>query len=258
MTTVSATVSELSPRRQRRRARTAESLRAAARLVFERQGYAGTALQNIVDEADVTHRTFYTYFGSKDAVFGELLDALVDDFLSISTGSPLVGNQAGAAWGGSLRTRFQLAIEAILNVAEANRALLVAVNQAVHTNADHASRWSGLRARFEETAKRDIDWYVRSGIMAPPRDTRVLVTMMSATIESAILDLVADGMFDQSSVRDGLVDMYWNVLLRPGECADDYIITPDGTPKPVFVAKKARRAAGTRAIRAEAELGKGG
>ena len=230
----------LSPRRQRRRARTTDTLRASARVVFERQGYTPTTLQDIVDEADVTHRTFYSYFGSKDVVFGELLDALVDDFLLITAGAHLAGSETEGRFEGSLRTRFRLAIEAILDVARANRALLVGVNQAIHTNADHARRWARLRDRLEETSERDINWYVESGIMSAPRNTRVLVKMVSATVESAILDFLTDDTFDAASVRDGLVEMYWNVFLRPHESADDYIVSAGERPRPVFASAQER------------------
>ena len=58
-------------------------MRDAARAVLERNGYANTTLRDILVESDVTHPTFYKYFDSKDAVLADLIDALVDELISI-------------------------------------------------------------------------------------------------------------------------------------------------------------------------------
>ena len=49
--------------------RTREDLLAAARRVFERDGYLDTRVADITAEAGVSHGSFYTYFSSKQDVF---------------------------------------------------------------------------------------------------------------------------------------------------------------------------------------------
>jgi len=49
--------------------RTREELVAAARRVFERDGYLDTRVADIAAEADLAHGSFYTYFSSKQSVF---------------------------------------------------------------------------------------------------------------------------------------------------------------------------------------------
>lgn len=56
------------PQTGRGHARKAELL-AAARRVFERQGFLDARVSDIAEEAGVSQGTFYTYFESKDAVF---------------------------------------------------------------------------------------------------------------------------------------------------------------------------------------------
>ncbi|MGY1810966.1 TetR/AcrR family transcriptional regulator [Blastococcus sp. SYSU D00669] len=56
------------PQTDRGHARKAELL-AAARRVFERQGFLDARVADIADEAGVSQGTFYTYFDSKEAVF---------------------------------------------------------------------------------------------------------------------------------------------------------------------------------------------
>ncbi|MEV5848680.1 TetR/AcrR family transcriptional regulator [Streptomyces sp. NPDC051985] len=64
------------------RERRNEILRAARR-VFEERGFLETRVADIVAAADVAQGTFYTYFDSKESVFAEVaqqvIDAMMDD-----------------------------------------------------------------------------------------------------------------------------------------------------------------------------------
>ena len=64
-----------------RGARTRAALVAAARTIFERDGYLGARLADIPAEAGVATGTFYTYFTSKDEIFRAVIDAAKDDLL---------------------------------------------------------------------------------------------------------------------------------------------------------------------------------
>ncbi len=53
-------------RRERKKTQTRDSLLAAARKLFDEQGYAATTVQQIAGEADVSERTFFRYFDAKE------------------------------------------------------------------------------------------------------------------------------------------------------------------------------------------------
>jgi AcrR family transcriptional regulator len=55
---------------------------AAAHDVFEELGFVETRVADIVAAADVAQGTFYTYFDSKDAVFAEVAQNVIDDMLA--------------------------------------------------------------------------------------------------------------------------------------------------------------------------------
>lgn len=80
MTTVDAGVPK-DPPSTARGVRTRAALVAAARTVFERDGFLGSRLTDITAEAQCSTGTFYTYFTSKEEIFMAVLEAAKDDML---------------------------------------------------------------------------------------------------------------------------------------------------------------------------------
>src|ERR1700716_1802772 len=64
-------------RRQAQSARTRQDILAAARVVFEEQGYAGATMTSIAQAADVVVETIYRAFGSKAGLFKRGIRAAV-------------------------------------------------------------------------------------------------------------------------------------------------------------------------------------
>lgn len=73
----------LLPSRGRRRGRPSGEFSARGQIlngaveVFGRKGYAATTVEDILQTAGVSRRTFYKFFGSKDEVFAEIFDRAV-------------------------------------------------------------------------------------------------------------------------------------------------------------------------------------
>ena len=63
--------------RERKRTRTREALIEAAAGLFERHGYDGTTIADIAAAADISTRTFFSYFASKEDVLFPDADARV-------------------------------------------------------------------------------------------------------------------------------------------------------------------------------------
>lgn len=81
---------------QGRAAQTAEKLRAAARVAFAEHGYPSTRVADIVDEADVSHGTFYTYYVNKPAILEDLVRTVAERLHAIAE-APWEGPDVRAA-----------------------------------------------------------------------------------------------------------------------------------------------------------------
>ncbi|HYR16536.1 MAG TPA: helix-turn-helix domain-containing protein, partial [Mycobacterium sp.] len=63
--------------RERKRLRTRQALVDAAAELFEQRGYDGTTIADIAAAADISTRTFFSYFASKEDILFPDADARV-------------------------------------------------------------------------------------------------------------------------------------------------------------------------------------
>ena len=241
-----------SSRREQRRKRTRDALRETARAVLERKGYAQTTLRDIIDDAEITHPTFYKYFTSKEDVLADLIDRLVEEL--VATGTPFGFAQAKRGSGAepSMRGRVRLGMRAVLEIARKNRQLLNVVRQAIHANQLHARRWQRFRSRALVFVQRDLAWAKDAGLVRG-EDLGVIAIAMIATIEAALFDLSAGEEHEPAAVESALESFYWNALFGWRGGPVDYVIVPGKEPRPVYSTEgesaRANRRASSRAAR---------
>ncbi|MFE6051542.1 TetR family transcriptional regulator [Kitasatospora sp. NPDC056446] len=77
--------------RDRKKARTRDSIRSAALDLFEEQGFERTTVNEICHRADIAHRTFFRYYPAKEALlFGwDFGQAIFDAFAAAPAELPL-------------------------------------------------------------------------------------------------------------------------------------------------------------------------
>src|SRR5688572_14227560 len=135
-------------RRIQRIGRTRDDILDAAARAFARAGYRAATMQDIAREAGYTAPSLYTYFKSKQEMYGALVDRLTDAFLATFE-QPL---PAGLALG----HRLELLLRRQLELADRRRdefAVFFALRAV-----DHLSRADAKSAGFERFAARFARW----------------------------------------------------------------------------------------------------
>jgi TetR/AcrR family transcriptional regulator len=69
---------EGSSRSERHKARTATAIRDAAERLFIGRGYSATTMEDLAEEADVAVGSIYAHFGSKEGVYGALIERALE------------------------------------------------------------------------------------------------------------------------------------------------------------------------------------
>jgi AcrR family transcriptional regulator len=103
-------VSQITPelaagRRQRKKQRTRDALIEAAMDLFDAKGYDGTAVHEITDAVDVSERTFFRYFASKEDLVLSFVRDGMDLFAAALAARPAAEDPLTAA-----RNAFQISL----------------------------------------------------------------------------------------------------------------------------------------------------
>jgi AcrR family transcriptional regulator len=167
---------------------TRDELVAAARRVFERDGYSGARVADIAVEARVAHGSFYTYFSSKQDAFLAVMRQVGDEFRQ-AIAVPLGEGSTGGARerrGGREETAYEALDRSNRRYLDAYRAnsVIWALAEQVAT-VDREIHWIRLRGRrqhVDRVAKTIRRWQDR-GIADPGIDPQTtagaLVSMLS-------------------------------------------------------------------------------
>jgi AcrR family transcriptional regulator len=147
-----------SGRRTTKGARTRARLLAAARTVFERDGYFNARVVDIATEAGVGHGTFYTYFDSKDDVFVAVAQLVTDSLFDVYQ----------LPRGLNAMQRIQETNRRYVEVYEQNAAILGLLDQVAPTSDRLREMRMGIRRHFAERLESAIARMNERGRTKPP------------------------------------------------------------------------------------------
>jgi AcrR family transcriptional regulator len=203
--------------------RTRDELVAAARRVFERDGYSGARVADIASAAGVAHGSFYTYFSSKQDAFLAVMRAVGAQFREAIAGPPgeVQGRggrgeggrgEGGRGEGGREESAYQ-ALDAsnrrYLDAYRENSVIWALAEQVATIDPEiHEIRLRGRRQHVERVAATIRRWQDR-GIADPGIDPQTtagaLVSMLS---NFAYWWLVGGDSYDPEAAAATLTDIW--------------------------------------------------
>lgn len=165
-----------------RGSRTRHKLVAAARHVFETNGYAGAKVADIVAAARISTGSFYRYFNTKEEVLEEILQTVSEDLYQ----SARQGWDRSDVRGSLYRTTLGL-----LKGYQDNASILVAAHQYFRTSPRAAAAWNEGRAKIWVR----IEQYVAAAIEEQGDtvlDPHIATVALSGMVSSLSMRLFVD------------------------------------------------------------------
>ena len=163
----------------RREHRRADILKAAVE-TFSLRGYHQTRVADILKAAGIARGTFYLYFESKNAIFLELLDALLDEFL---------GGIEGVETGPNAPPVFDQLLDrvtVILETAASNAALArIVFREAVGLDADVDQKLSDFDDRLHEYVQEALNNGIAMGLLRE-MDTSIIATCILGSVRQVL------------------------------------------------------------------------
>ncbi|MGY1834433.1 TetR/AcrR family transcriptional regulator [Blastococcus sp. SYSU DS0510] len=188
-------------------------LLAAARQVFERDGFLDARVTDISAAAGVAHGSFYTYFRSKTDVFRALVAATMDD-LYASLGS---GAEAGSgAADGGIRDRPADPVAAIeranrrfVAMYRENTALMALFEQVTTFDPEVRAVRQAARERMVGRVRHSIERYQADGLVAADLDAEYSAHALVAMVNGLVhYWLVLGGDFEEERLVETLTRLW--------------------------------------------------
>ena len=191
-----------------RGARTRAALVKAARALFEKRGFLDTNVGDISRRARVAHGTFYTYFSSKDDVFTEVMNSVLEDFQRIAQEEPPASED--------ISERIERANRGYLRAYEANaRSMAVMEQVATFDPRLAAARRENRRFWVERSTKAIARWQQR-GLVDPHLDPAYAASSLGSMIDRSayVWIVLGEPYVFEDAVRQ-LTRLYCNALGIP-------------------------------------------
>ncbi len=191
-------------------------LLAAAREVFERDGFLDARVTDISAAAGVAHGTFYTYFGSKAEVFRALVGGTMDDlYASLGSGADPTGPHRRDRPDDAV-ARIDRANRRFVAMYRQNTALMALFEQVTTFDPEVRALRQAARERMVGRVRHSIEQLQADGLVAADLDAdygaHALVAMVNGLVHYWLV-LGAD--FDEERVVTTMTRLWAQALGLP-------------------------------------------
>ncbi|MEV0084000.1 TetR/AcrR family transcriptional regulator [Saccharopolyspora sp. NPDC050642] len=190
--------------------RTRGLLLAAARQIFERDGYLEARVADIVAHAGVSHGTFYTYFDSKNEVMRALMAEVRNEIADALT---LGGDETAEEERLDFPARLDASNRRFLDVYRKNSAMMALMEQLATVDPEIGSyRTEGRRLHMERIAK-SIRNLQAKGLVDRELDARTAGAALAAMVGNFAYYWLAMGEpFDEELAKATLSRMWLGAI----------------------------------------------
>jgi AcrR family transcriptional regulator len=198
------------PRRPRAdAARNRAALVAAARLVFERDGFVGARITDIADNAGLAHGSFYSHFRTKEDALAAVLTEVADEMLSPGPEFPDARDPAAAIEAANL---------AYLHAYQRNAALMLVLEQVATVDKDFLSLRLERSRAFLERNGGFIRRLQDDGLADPELDPELAALALSVMVSRTAYAVLAVGLCDAdlAALAATVTRLWLNGLRVPG------------------------------------------
>ena len=193
------------PARTRRGERTRAALIAAARVVFEREGFLEARVCDITAEAGVASGTFYTYFDDKAQIFAAIVEAVQEDMLHPPVRERVEGDDVAAMIAAANREYLRAYAE--------NARLMALFEQVAQIDPEFRELRRRRGQAFAERNAKLISRLQREGRADPGVDPLIAAHALSAMVgRTAYAIHVMQQEIDREALADTLTRLWVNAL----------------------------------------------
>ena len=178
--------------------------------MFEERGYVETRIGDITAAADVAHGTFYTYFSSKEEIFGEVADDLQHQMLLVAEDEPHL--PPGAA----LSERIERANRGYLRAYRRNARMMGVLEQAAILDPEVRVIRLESRRYWVKRAEKNFRRWQDEGLMSPDVDPYYAANSLGGMVDRfALTWLVLGEPFEEEQAVTTLTQLYGRALGLP-------------------------------------------
>jgi AcrR family transcriptional regulator len=176
----------------------------AARAAFEEKGYLEANVHDIASRAAVAYGTFYTYFSSKEEIFEEVVQGLVDDLRSVASSEPHAHDPIQS---------IERANRGYLRAYRANARMMAILEQVATFSPRFAAVRRGARRHWVDRNEAAIRRWQQDGLVDQRLDAYYAASALGSMVDrSAYVWLVLGEPYDEEKAVAQLTRLYCNAL----------------------------------------------
>jgi AcrR family transcriptional regulator len=195
-------------------------LLAAAREVFERDGFLDARVTDISAAAGAAHGSFYTYFGSKADIFRALVAATMDElYASLGSGGASVGDQRRDSSPADAVARIDRANRRFVAMYRQNTALMALFEQVTTFDPQVRALRQAARERMVGRVRHSIEQLQSDGLVDAGLDAEYSAHGLVAMVNGLVhYWLVLGAAFDEERLVRTMTGLWARALgLPPGD-----------------------------------------